>query len=104
MAALHDLRATAMPPMTQQLDASRPLAPQVERLNIDVPSRLLVLFKDEIVGSVELHPSNPEPLLPWIVQEISGRMASTLLLDVARDVLLQHVEEPRGDAQLIETA
>jgi glycosyltransferase involved in cell wall biosynthesis len=104
MKAVHALRETALPPMTQQIDASRPLAAQVERLNIDVPSRLLVLYKDDAVGSIELNPGNPEPLLPWIVREISERMASTLLLDVARGVLVQQAAEAASDVQLIETA
>jgi len=94
--ALRELRATAPPSMTQKIDVSRPLTPQVRRLNIDVQSRLLVVYGEELIGSIDLVPNNPEATLPWIVREISSQLSASFLLLVARTAL----ENESGDTAL----
>jgi GT2 family glycosyltransferase len=103
MEDLRALRETALPPMRQQIDASRPLMCQVEGLNIDVPSHLVVTYDDEPIGSIELHPSDPEPLLAFIVQKITSNMSTPLLLQLARGALLQEAGETSFDSQFTET-
>jgi hypothetical protein len=49
-----------------------------------------------------LHPSNPEPLLPFIVQEITSDMSAPLLLQLARGALLREAGETSRDAQFTE--
>lgn len=102
--ALRALRRTALPPLTQQIDVGRPLAPQVERLNVDVPSRLLVVYRDAPVGSIALRPDLAEPLLPWLVREISARLSAELLLEFARESVLRDSEGLRPPARFLETS
>jgi hypothetical protein len=97
MDGLRALRRNALPGLTQQIDVARALAPQVERLNIDVPSRLVVVYEDEPVGAIELHPNVAEPLLPWIVHEVSARLSSALLLEFARAAAARGLEGSRPD-------
>ena len=99
---LRALRWTAPPSITQKIDDARPLAPQVERLNIDETSRLVVMYQHEPLGSIQLHPSNLEPLLPWLVREITGRLSRELLLQVARAGLLRGTGEALSVSQFIE--
>src|SRR5258708_40182558 len=89
MSGVRALRENAAPSLTQQIDVGYPLAPQVQRLNIDVPSRLVVDYEGASVGSIDLRPGIDEPLLPWIVRAISTLLRAELLLEVARATLPQ---------------
>jgi hypothetical protein len=103
MDALCALREDALPPMTQQIDVARALAPQVERLNIDVPSRLVVVCAEAPVGTIDLRPNLAEPLLPWLVREVSARLSDELLLEFARAALLREPEDTRPDTRILGT-
>jgi hypothetical protein len=61
----------------------------VALLNIDVPSRLVVAHEGRAVGSIDLVPDIAEPLLPWIVREITTRLRKELMLEFARVALLR---------------
>jgi len=102
--ALRALRQTALPPLTQQIDVGRVLAPQVERLNVDVPSRLVIVYGDAPVGSIDLRPDLDEPLLPWLVRAISSRLSSELLLEFARASLLRDPETIDPPWRFLETS
>jgi GT2 family glycosyltransferase len=102
MAAVRALRQSPLPPLTQQIDVSRPLAPQVALLNIDVPSRLVVAHEGRAVGSIDLIPDIDEPLLPWIVREITVRLRRELMLEFARVALLRDPDHPDPSIRFLE--
>jgi GT2 family glycosyltransferase len=103
MDALRALRQDALPRLTQQIDVARALVPQVALLNIDVPSSLIVVCKDAPVGTIDLRPNMSEPLLPWLVREISSRLSAELLLEFARAALLREVEGTHPDTTVLGT-
>jgi len=86
--AVHALRASAPAPPEQHVDLRQPLAPQVETMNIDVPSTVVILFGGRPVATVRVKPDINEPFLPWLSKRISEEMAPGLLGAVARASLL----------------
>jgi GT2 family glycosyltransferase len=103
MTALRALQQTALPPLTQQIDVGLPLTPQVQFLNIDVPSRLVVVYEGAPVGAIDLLPNMAEPLLQWIVRQIPHRLSAELLLELARAALLRDPEGVHPAARFLET-
>jgi GT2 family glycosyltransferase len=83
MKAVRTLRRGAPTPPRQELDVAAPLGPQVQALDIDAPGPVIVTYRGDAVGSLEIDPSLREPVLPWLVREISYRFSATMLLRVA---------------------
>jgi GT2 family glycosyltransferase len=80
LSAVRALRMTAEQLEWQRVDISEPLAPQLEVLNLDATCRLTIAYAGESLRSLEIDPNNPEPLLPWLVHEISSDPTTLLLI------------------------
>jgi GT2 family glycosyltransferase len=102
-AAVRAFRQVVVPTLMQEIDVGFPLAPQVVRLNIDVPSSLVVAYEGRPVGSIDLHPGVADPLLPWIVRAISSRLPAQLLLELARAAVAPHSESVDSITRFLET-
>jgi hypothetical protein len=79
MDAVRALRESAAPTPTQSVDVGQPLAPQVAALNFDVPSLLEIRIDERAIGRLELKPDLTEPVLPWLVREITHHLAPSVV-------------------------
>jgi glycosyltransferase involved in cell wall biosynthesis len=84
-AGLRALVATAVRPAPQTIDVAEDIGPQVQRLRVDTPGTLVVTYRAEPLGAVEIRVGLEEPFLPWLVREISSRLSASLLIVLARE-------------------
>jgi len=78
--AVRALRTYAEESSKPRIEITEALAPQLEAMSFDTKIRLTIAYAGEPVGSCELDPESPEPLLPRLVHEISSNPPVLLLM------------------------
>ena len=102
MRDLRLIRQSAPPRLQQVIDVSVDLGFQVRALTVDIPSTILIVHAREVIGALDLHAHIEEPLLPWIVREMSSQLKDPLMLGLAASVLPTPIATP-GDGRVFET-
>jgi GT2 family glycosyltransferase len=103
MKELRRLRERAFPRLHQEIDVARDVAPQVRELIVYVPSTILIRYEGVAVGSIDLPAHIEEPLLPWLVRQISTQLTEDLLIEIAGGVLPAGVDAVEHGGRIFET-
>jgi GT2 family glycosyltransferase len=96
--ALMAYRAAAHAPIEQQIDISNGLPKLLPDIPVDVPSRLVVLFREQPIGTLQLSAPIDMPLRPYLAEQLIEQLGPTLQTVLNQTLILDTEQSSTADS------